>query len=81
MCIDDDEELFFVVWLTDEKRLAFFLAEVIVKALYHHNLRHTSNRFEPAQNLRSDLVEWSCTVVATFWSFYYMEYPWPFLGG
>ena len=32
---DDDDELFFVVWLTDERRLALFPAGTIVRDTHH----------------------------------------------
>ena len=43
---DDDDELFFVVWLTDERRLALFPTETIVRDFHH---RHDTLRaeFEP----------------------------------
>lgn len=42
----------FVVWFTDNKRLAWFLALTIVMSPYHLNLRPPRARFEPAWNLR-----------------------------
>ena len=34
-CDDDDDELFFVVWLTDKRRLALYPAGTIPKDLHH----------------------------------------------
>ena len=42
--VDDDDELFDVVWLTDERHL---LSEILTIA----NLRHPRAGVEPAQNL------------------------------
>ena len=58
----------FVVWLADEMCLAFFSAGSIVRDP-HHRERYTGDTlqagFEPAQNLISGLVQWSCAEVVT----------------
>ena len=55
----------FVVWLTDERRLALFPAGTIVRDLHHRESPTRRAGFEPAQNLSLGLVEWSCAVVMT----------------
>ena len=55
----------FVVWLTDERRLALFPAGTIVRDLHHRESPTRRAGFEPAQNLSLGLVEWSCAVVIT----------------
>ena len=54
----------FVVWLTDERRLALFSAGTIARDPHH---RESPARREHGlnQNLSSGLVEWSCAVVIT----------------
>ena len=48
---------FFVVWLTDERRLALFPAGTIVRDPHHCESPTCQAGFEPAQNLSSGLVE------------------------
>ena len=55
----------FVVWLTDERRLTLFPAGTIVRDPHHRESPTRRAGFEPAQNLSSGLVEWSCAVVIT----------------
>ena len=55
----------FVVWLTDERRLALFPAGTIVRDPHHYESKTRRAGFEPAQNLSSGLVEWSSAVVIT----------------
>ena len=55
----------FVVWSTDERRLALFPARTIVRDPHHREYPARRAGFEPAQNLSSGLVEWSCAVVIT----------------
>ena len=55
----------FVVWLTDERCLALFPAGTIVRDPHHRESPTRRAGFEPAQNLSSGLVEWSCAVVIT----------------
>ena len=63
---DDDEWIIFVVWLTDEGCLALFPAATIAKDPHHLRISDTPQaEFEPAQNLSSDLVKWSCAVLIT----------------
>ena len=56
----------FVVWLTDERRLALFPVEIIFRDPHH---RESPTRREQGLNLRgawsSGLVEWTCAVVIT----------------
>ena len=52
----------FVVWLTDERRLALFPAGIIVRDPHHHE---SPTRREQDLNLSSGLVEWNCAVVIT----------------
>ena len=47
-CKDIDDELFFVVWLTDERRLALFPAGTIVRDPHH---REFPTRREQGLNL------------------------------
>ena len=47
----------FVVWLTEERRLALFPAGTIVRSLQSRISDTTLAGFEPAQNLSSGLVE------------------------
>ena len=54
----------FVVWLTDERLLTLFPAGTIVRDP-HQRKSPTPRELEPAQNLSSDFVEWSCAVVIT----------------
>ena len=64
-----NDELFwwivFVVWLTNERRLVLFPAGTIVRDPHHRESPTRRAGFEPAQNLSSGLVEWSCAVVIT----------------
>ena len=65
---DDDKEewwIVLVVWLTKERRLALFPANTMSEILNIANSYMLQAGFEPAQNLSSDLVEWSCAVVTT----------------
>ena len=55
----------FVLWLTDERRLALFPAGTIVRDPHHRESPTRQAGFEPAQNLSSGLVEWSCAVLIT----------------
>ena len=55
----------FVVWLTDEMRLALFPARTIVRDSHHRESPTRRAGFKLAQNLSSGLVEWSCAVVIT----------------
>ena len=55
----------FVVWLTDKRRLFLFPAGTIVRDPHHRESPTRWAGFEPAQNLSSGLVEWSCAVVIT----------------
>ena len=48
-CKDIDDELFFVVWLTDERRLALFPVGTIVRDPHH---REFPTRREQGLNLR-----------------------------
>ena len=52
----------FVVWLTDERHLALFPGGTIPSLPISDT---TWAGFEPAQNVSSGLVEWSCAVVMT----------------
>ena len=52
----------FVVWSTDERRLALFPAGTIVRDPHH---RESPTHREQGLNLSSGLVEWSCAVVIT----------------
>ena len=55
--------IIFVVWLTDERRLALFPAGTIVRDPYH---RESPTRRDQGLNLPSSgLVEWSCAVLIT----------------
>ena len=57
---------FFVVWLTDDMRLALFPTGTIVRDPHHPWISDTPQvRFEHAQNLNSVFVVWSCTVLIT----------------
>ena len=49
----------FVVWLTDERRLALFSARTIIRDPHHREspTHREQGLFEPAQNLSSGLVE------------------------
>ena len=59
----------FVVWLTDEGRLALFPAGTIVRISDRISPSQISDtlrgEFKPPQSLSSGLVEWSCAVVIT----------------
>ena len=55
----------FVVWLTDERRLALFLSRDYCQISSPSWIYDTRAGFEPAQNLSSGLVEWSCAVAIT----------------
>ena len=51
---DDDDELFFLVWLTDERRLALFPSGTIVRVPHH---RESPTCREQDLNLSSGFVE------------------------
>ena len=55
--------IIFVVWLTDESRFALFPGKIIVRDPHHRESLTPQAGFEPAKNLSSGLVEWSCAVV------------------
>ena len=50
----NDDELFFVVWLTDERRLALFPAATIVRDPHH---RESPTRRQQDLNLRRTWVQ------------------------
>ena len=47
----------FMIWLTDERRLASFLAGTIVRDPHHRESPTQRAGFEPAQNLSLGQVE------------------------
>ena len=55
----------FVVWLTNERRLALFPAGIIVRDPHHRKSPTLSKQGLNLQNLGSGLIEWSCAVVIT----------------
>ena len=55
-----------MVWLTDERRLALFPAEAIIRDPHHRESpTRREQGFEPAQSLSSGFVKCSCAVVIT----------------
>ena len=71
ICDDDDNDddewwwIVFVVWLTDERRLALFPAGTIVRDPHYRACPTLRAGFESAQNLSLGLFEWSYAVVIT----------------
>ena len=62
----------FVVWLTNERRLALFSAWTIAARDFHNRESPTRRAgFELVQNLSSGFVEWSCAVVIPTSRHYY----------
>ena len=55
----------FVVWLTDERRLALFPTGTIIRDPHRRESHTPRAGFEPAQSLSSGLVELSSAVVIT----------------
>ena len=58
--------LAFVEWLTDKRRLVFISSRHLCQRFSPSQITNTlQTRFENAQNLSSDFVEWSCTFMIT----------------